>query len=129
MVLVLQGPAVFSQEPSESEGNQITFPTLVGTPDLELTLPIHLSISEQVKIGQLSMEVSFPSPQLAFVGMKLFYLAEKVGAQVSVEKLESGSIQVHIAVPENGEKALPRKGWLPWCFGLPRRLSPCPLPL
>ena len=46
MVLLVQGAGVFSQELSESEGNQITFPTLVGTPDLELTLPMHLSISE-----------------------------------------------------------------------------------
>jgi len=70
MVLVVQGGSLCSQELSGSEGNQITFPTLVGTPDLELSLPMHLSISEQVKIGHLSMEVSFPSPQLAFVGVR-----------------------------------------------------------
>jgi len=129
MVLVLQGPAVFSQEPSESEGNQITFPTLVGTPDLELTLPMHLSISEQVKIGQLSMEVSFPSPQLAFVEVKLFYLAEKVGAQVSVQELESGSIQVNIAVPESGEEALPQEGMASLVFRVAEEVEPEPLTL
>ncbi len=85
MVLWVQGGSVFSQELSESESNQITFPTLVGTADLELTLPMHLSFSEPVKIGQLRMEVRFPSPQLSFVGVQLVYQAEKVGAQVSVE--------------------------------------------
>ena len=30
MILVVQGGSIFSQELSESEGNQITFPTLVG---------------------------------------------------------------------------------------------------
>ncbi len=68
MILVLQGPSVFSQELREAEGNQITFPVLVATPDLELILPMHLSFSEPVKIGQLRMEVRFPSPQLSFAG-------------------------------------------------------------
>ncbi|MCH6569835.1 MAG: hypothetical protein IH794_06995, partial [Acidobacteria bacterium] len=38
MVMVVQMPGAFSQENLESEvaQNKITFPTLVGTPDLEL---------------------------------------------------------------------------------------------
>jgi len=127
MVLVVQGGSLFSQELSESEGNQITFPTLMGTPDLELTLPMHLSLSEPVKIGQLRMEVRFPSPQLSFVGVKLVYQAEKVGAQVSVEELESGSIQVHIAVPENGEEGLPQEGMASLVFRVAAEVEPVPL--
>ncbi len=129
MVLVLQGGRVFSQELSESESNQITFPTLVGTADLELTLPMHLSFSEPVKIGQLRMEVRFPSPQLSFVGVQLVYQAEKVGAQVSVEELESGTIQVHIAVPENGEEALPQEGMASLVFRVAAEVEPEPLTL
>ncbi len=129
MVLWVQGGSVFSQELSESESNQITFPTLVGTADLELTLPMHLSFSEPVKIGQLRMEVRFPSPQLSFVGVQLVYLAEKVGAQVSVEELESGSIQVNIAVPENGEEALPQEGLASLMFRVAAEVEPEPLTL
>jgi len=129
MVLWVQGGSVFSQELSESESNQITFPTLVGTADLELTLPMHLSFSEPVKIGQLRMEVRFPSPQLSFVGVQLVYLAEKVGAQVSVEELESGSIQVNIAVPENGEEALPQEGMASLVFRVAADVEPEPLTL
>ena len=129
MVLWVQGGSVFSQELSESESNQITFPTLVGTADLELTLPMHLSFSEPVKIGQLRMEVRFPSPQLSFVGVQLVYQAEKVGAQVSVEELESGSVQVHIAVPENGEEALPQEGMASLVFRVAAEVEPEPLTL
>ncbi len=129
MVLWVQGGSVFSQELSESESNQITFPTLVGTADLELTLPMHLSFSEPVKIGQLRMEVRFPSPQLSFVGVQLVYLAEKVGAQVLVQELESGSIQVHIAVPENGEEALPQEGMASLVFRVAADVEPEPLTL
>ncbi len=129
MVLVLQGGSVFSQELSESESNQITFPTLVGTANLELTLPMHLSFSEPVKIGQLRMEVRFPSPQLSFVGVQLVYQAEKVGAQVSVEELESGTVQVHIAVPENGEEALPQEGMASLVFRVAAEVEPEPLTL
>ncbi len=129
MVLGLQGPAVFSQELPEAEGNQIIFPTLVGTPDLELVLPMHLSLSEPVKIGQLRMEVRFPSPQLSFVGVQLVYQAEKVGAQVSVEELESGSIQVNIAVPENGEEPLPQERMVSLVFRVAAEVEPEPLTL
>ncbi len=129
MVLWVQGGSVFSQELSESESNQITFPTLVGTADLELTLPMHLSFSEPVKIGQLSMEVRFPSPQLSFVGVQLVYQAEKVGAQVSVEELESGTVQVQIAVPENGEEALPQEGMASLVFRVAADVEPEPLTL
>lgn len=129
MVLWVQGGSVFSQELSESESNQITFPTLVGTADLELTLPMHLSFSEPVKIGQLRMEVRFPSPQLSFVGVQLVYQAEKVGAQVSVKELESGSIQVNIAVPENGEEALPQEGLASLMFRVAAEVEPEPLTL
>ncbi len=129
MVLVVPGGSVFSQDLSESEGNQITFPTLVGTPDMELLLPMHLSISEPVKIGQLRMEVRFPSPQLSFVGVELVYQAEKVGAQVSVEELEAGSIQVQIAVPEHGEEALPREGMASLVFRVAAEVEPEPLTL
>ena len=127
MGLVVPGGSVFSQELSESEGNQITFPALVGTPDLELTLPMHLSISEPVKIGQLRMEVRFPSPQLSFVGVELVYQAEKVGAQVSVEEREPGRVQVHIAVPENGEEALPQEGMASLVFRVAAAVEPEPL--
>ena len=129
MVLLVQGGSVFSQELSESEGNQITFPVLVATPDLELILPMHLSFSEPVKIGQLRMEVRFPSPQLSFVGVQLVYQAEKVGAKVSVQELESGSIQVHIAVPENGEEALPQEGMASLVFRVAEDVEPEPLTL
>ncbi len=129
MILVGQGAGVFSQELSESEGNQITFPTLVSTADLELRLPMHLFISEPVKIGQLRMEVRFPSPQLSFVGVELVYEAEKVGAQVSVEELESGSVQVHIAVPENGEEALPQERMASLVFRVAAEVEPEPLTL
>jgi len=127
MLLVVQGGSVFPQELSESEGNQITFPTLVGTPDLELRLPMHLSLSEPVKIGQLRMEVRFPSPQLSFVGVELVYQAEKVGAQVSVEELEPGSVQVNIAVPENGDAALPQEGMASLVFRVAAEVEPVPL--
>ncbi len=129
VVLVLQGPAVLSQELREAEGNQITFPTLVGAPDLELVLPMHLSLSEPVKIGQLRMEVRFPSPQLSFVGVELVYQAEKVGAQVSVQELESGSIQVNIAVPENREEALPQERLVSLVFRVAEEVEPEPLTL
>ncbi len=129
MVLVVQGGSVFSQDLSESEGNQITFPTLVGTPDLELRLPMHLSLSGPVKIGQLRMEVRFPSPQLSFVGVELVYQAEKVGAQVSVEELEPGSVQVNIAVPENGEEALPQEGMAFLVIRVAEEVEPEPLTL
>jgi len=129
--LVVQMPGAFSQENLESEvaQNKITFPTLVGTPDLELRLPMHLSLSEPVKIGQLRMEVRFPSPQLSFVGVELVYQAEKVGAQVSVEELEQGSVQVNIAVPENGEEALPQEGMASLVFRVAEEVEPEPLTL
>ena len=129
--LVVQMPGAFSQENLESEvaQNKITFPSLVGTPDLELRLPMHLFISEPVKIGQLRMEVRFPSPQLSFVGVELVYEAEKVGAQVSVEELESGSVQVHIAVPENGEEALPQERMASLVFRVAAEVEPEPLTL
>ncbi len=127
MVLVVQGGSLFSQELSESEGNKITFPALVGTPDLELVLPMHLSFSETVRIGRLRMEVRFPSPQLSFVGVQLVYQAEKVGAEVSVEELESGSIQFNIAVPENGEEALPQEGMASLVFRVSADVEPVPL--
>jgi len=132
MVLLVQGTdvftrSVFAQALSESEGNQITFPTLVGTADLELILPMHLSFSKPVKIGRLRMELRFPLPQLSFVGVKLVYQAEKVGAQVSVEELEPGSIQVHIAVPENGEEALPQEEIASLVFRVAAEVEPVPL--
>jgi len=127
MVLWVQGGSVFSQEPPEAEVNQVIFPVLVGTPDLELVLPMHLSLSEQVKIGQLRMEVRFPSPQLSFVGVELVYQAEKVGAQVSVQELELGTIQVNIAVPENGEEALPQEGMASLVFRVAAEVEPVPL--
>ncbi len=127
MVLVVQGGSLFSQELSESEGNKITFPALVGTPDLELVLPMHLSFSEPVRIGRLRMEVRFPSPQLSFVGVQLVYQAEKVGAEVSVEELESGSIQLNIAVPENVEEALPQEGMASLVFRVSADVEPVPL--
>ncbi len=129
MVLWVQGGSVFSQELSESESNQITFPTLVGAADLELRLPMHLFISEPVKIGQLRMEVRFPSPQLSFVGVQLVYQAEKVGAQVLVQELESGSIQVNIAVPESGKEALPQEGMASLVFRVAAEVEPEPLTL
>ena len=131
MVLLLQGTevftSVFAQEPSESEGDQITFPALVGTPDLELDLPMHLSFSEPVRIGRLRMEVRFPSPQLSFVRVQLVYQAEKVGAQVSVQELQSGSIQVEIAVPEDGEEALPQEEMASLVFRISASAEPLPL--
>ncbi len=129
--LVVQMPGAFSQENLESEvaQNKITFPALVGTPDLELRLPMHLSLSEPVKIGQLRMEVRFPSPQLSFVGVELVYQAEKVGAQVSVKELEPGSVQVNIAVPENGEAALPQEGMASLVFRVAEEVEPEPLTL
>ena len=131
MVLLVQGTdvftGVFAQELSESESNQITFPTLVGTPDLELVLPMHLAFSEGVKIGQLRMELRFPSPQLSFVEVQLVYQAEKVGAQVSVQELESGSIRVEIAVPEDGEDALPLEKMASLVFRVSTEVEPVPL--
>jgi len=131
LVLLVQGTdvftGVFAQELSESESNQITFPALVGTPDLEVVLPMHLSFSEPVKIGQLRMELRFPSPQLSFVEVQLVYQAEKVGAQVSVQELESGSIRVEIAVPEDGEDALPQEGMASVVFRVSADVEPLPL--
>ena len=129
--LVVQTTGALSQEHLESEVDQtrIIVPTLVGTPDLELSLPMHLSLSEPVKIGQLRMEVRFPSPQLSFVGVELVYQAEKVGAQVSVEELEPGSVQVNIAVPENGEEALPQEGMASLVFRVAEEVEPEPLTL
>ena len=129
LFLAAQMTGALSQQNLESEvaQNQITFPALVGTPDLELSLPMHLSISEPVKIGRLRMEVRFPSPQLSFVGVELVYQAEKVGAQVSVEELESGSIQVEIAVPEDGKEALPQEGMASLLFRVSADAEPVPL--
>ena len=131
ILLVVQMTGALSQENLESEvdQNRIILPALVGTPDLELRLPMHFSLPELVKIGQLRMEVQFPSPQLSFVGVELAYQAEKVGAQVSVEELESGSIQVHIAVPENGEEALPQEGMAFLVFRVAADVEPEPLGL
>ncbi len=131
LFLVVQTTGAFSQENLESEvaQNKIIFPALVGTSDLELRLPMHLSLSGPVKIGQLRMEVRFPSPQLSFVGVELVYQAEKVGAQVSVEELEPGSVQVKIAVPENGEEALPQEGMASLVFRVAAEVEPEPLTL
>jgi hypothetical protein len=130
-VFTLQGTevitGVFAQEPSESEGNQITFPTLVGAPDLELDLPMHLSFSDLVRIGRLRMEVRFPSPQLSFVRVQLVYQAERVGAEVSVQELEEGRIQVEIALPEKGEEALPQDGMASLLFRVSADVEPVPL--
>ena len=118
-----------SQEPSESEvdQNQIIFPAIVGTADMELLLPMHLSLSPQVKIGQLTMEMTFPSPPLAFVRVELVFQAEEVGAQVSVEEIEAGRVQVTIAVPEDGKESLSGEGIASLVFRVAREIEPTPL--
>ena len=118
-----------SQEPLESEvdQNQIIFPAIVGMADLELLLPMHLSVSPQVQIGQLTMEMTFPSPQLAFVRVELVYQAEKVGAQVSLEEIEPGKIHLTIAVPENGKEPLSGEGIASLVFRVAEEIEPAPL--
>ena len=61
------------------------------------------------------------------VGVQLVYQAEKVGTQVLVQELESGSIQVLIAVPENGEEALPQEGMASLVFRVAAEVEPEPL--
>jgi len=129
--LLGQMTGAFSQEPSESEvdQNQIIFPAIVGTADMELLLPMHLSVSPQVKIGQITMEMTFPSPQLAFVRVELVYQAEKVGAQVSLEEIEPGKVHVTIAVPEDGKEALSGEGIASLVFRVAEEIEPTPLNL
>ncbi len=127
--LIGQMTGASSQEPSESEvhQNQITFPAIVGTADLDLLLPIHLSVSPQVQIGSLTMDMTFPSPQLAFVRVELVYQAESVGAQVVVEEIEAGMVQVTIAVPENGKESLSGEGIASLVFRVAEEIEPMPL--
>ena len=127
--LIGQMTGASSQELSESEvdQNQIIFPAIVGTAEMELLLPMHLSLSPQVKMGQLTMEVTFPSPPLAFVRVELVFQAEEVGAQVSVEEIEAGKVQVTIAVPEDGKESLSGEGIASLVFRVAEELEPTPL--
>ena len=129
--LVGQMTGASSQEPLESEvdQNKILFPDMVGTAGLEFLLPMHSSVSPEVKIGQLTMELTFPSPQLAFVGVELVYQAEKAGAQVLVEEIEPGKVHLTIAVPENGTESLSGEGIASLVFRVAEEIEPMPLNL
>ncbi|MCH8017882.1 MAG: hypothetical protein IH917_14810, partial [Acidobacteria bacterium] len=48
---------------------------------------------------------------------------------VSVEELESGSVKVNIAVPENGEEALPQERMASLVFRVAAEVEPEPLTL
>ena len=126
--LMGQMTSASSQEPSESEvhQNQITFPAIVATADLDLLLPIHLSLSPQVQIGSLTMDMTFPSPPLAFVRVELVYQAESVGAQVVVEEIEPGKVHLTIAVPEDGKEPLSGEGIASLVFRAAEETEPTP---
>ncbi|MBI2820698.1 MAG: hypothetical protein HYX74_00605 [Acidobacteria bacterium] len=73
----------------------------------EISLPLYLYSPTGTKVGQLAMELTFPVPLLTFVRTETAYPAERAGAKMSTEVVESKA-RVQVAVPSDSKEGLPQ---------------------
>lgn len=109
MILTMQGTGVFAQQSSEPTQNQVLVNNALATRGQEVTLHMRFETRADVKISRLTVEITFPVPQLSLVRVERPYSVEKVDGQVSFDEMESGRIQVKIAVPDHSPEALPEE--------------------
>lgn len=108
LFLILETALAFSQEvPDSTPGqNTIALGTGLGTPGQPISLPLYLSAPGQANIGELTLEISLPSPLLTFSEVERAFLAEQVEAKLSADVIES-KIRVKASVPEGKGNPLP----------------------
>ncbi|MDA2935441.1 hypothetical protein MYX82_14045 [Acidobacteria bacterium AH-259-D05] len=129
IILVVRVTAAYSPQLSESDGdqNRIMLNGAVATADQEVRLHMRFTAARGIKINQLRVQITFPVPELTFIGFELPYPAEKVGAQFSVQEMESNRVQVEVRVPENSQEALPEEGVAYLVFRIADNVEPVPL--
>ena len=108
IILAMQGTGVFAAQlpASEAVPNQVLLNNLVATAGQEVTLHLRFETQTEVKINQLKLEIVLPVPQLSLVRVERPYPVEKVEGKISVQEMESGRIQLEIALPDNSPEAL-----------------------
>jgi hypothetical protein len=109
IILATQVTGVLAQQSSEPAQNRVLVNDVVATAGQEVTLHMHFETQPGVKISRLQVEITFPVPHLSLVRVERPYSMEKVEGEISLEKLESGRIQLEIVVPERSSEALPEE--------------------
>ena len=109
IIVAMRVTGVFAQQSSEPAQNQVLVNTVLATAGMEVTLHMRFETQRDVKVSRVKAEITFPVPQLSLVRINRPYPVEKVEGEITVEEMESGRIQLEIAVPENSTEALPQE--------------------